>query len=247
MAELGERGGYVLAGESWHPGVIGIVASRLVEISGRPVVMVALDGAGGRGSGRSIDSFDLLGGLRECGEHLLRFGGHRAAAGLEIERERLGAFAQAFHEHALAALADSPASIVERVDAVLDVGELGLALAEELQSLAPFGRGNPPVCLMLAETTFRDVRPMGEGKHVRFTVDSEGARARGVCFGQGAKLPVAEGEPARATFALEINEWEGVVEPRLRLRHAEALVPEPPAAAPAAAPPQPAPQELVLF
>jgi single-stranded-DNA-specific exonuclease len=245
MAELGERGAYVLAGETWHPGVIGIVASRMVEISGRPVVMVALDGAGGRGSGRSIDSFDLLGGLRECGEHLLRFGGHRAAAGLEIERGRLEAFAQAFHEHALAAMADSPPSILERVDAVLEIGELGLDLAEEMQSLAPFGRGNPPVCLMLAETTFRDARPMGEGKHVRFTVESEGARARGVCFGQGAKLPVAEGEPARATFALEINEWGGAVEPRLRLRHAEALAAKPPAAAPAGA--QPEAQELVLF
>ena len=84
MAELGERGAYVLAGESWHPGVIGIVASRLVELSGRPVVMVALDGEVGRGSGRSIEGFDLLGGLRACGEHLERFGGHRAAAGLEI-------------------------------------------------------------------------------------------------------------------------------------------------------------------
>ena len=95
MAELGPRGAYVLAGETWHPGVIGIVASRLVEISGRPVVMVALDGEAGAGSGRSIEAFDLLGGLRACGEHLGRFGGHRAAAGLEIERGRLEQFAAA--------------------------------------------------------------------------------------------------------------------------------------------------------
>ena len=91
MAELGEREAYVLAGEGWHPGVIGIVASRLVERSGRPVVMVALDGEHGRGSGRSIDAFDLLGGLRACSEHLRRFGGHRVAAGMEIAREQLAA------------------------------------------------------------------------------------------------------------------------------------------------------------
>jgi single-stranded-DNA-specific exonuclease len=230
MAELGERAAYVLAGESWHPGVIGIVASRLVEASGRPVVMVALDGERGRGSGRSVDSFDLLAGLQACGEHLERFGGHRAAAGLEIERGRLEGFAAALAAHAEQVLAPGLATVVERVDAVVGGGDLGMALAEELQSLAPFGRGNQPVCLMLAETRFRDPRPMGEGKHLRFTLEADGARARGVRFGEGARLPVPEGEPAQATFALEVNEWNGVSEPRLRLRQALALAPEPPAA-----------------
>jgi single-stranded-DNA-specific exonuclease len=250
MAELGERGAYVLAGESWHPGVIGIVASRLVEISGRPVVMVALEGERGRGSGRSIEAFDLLGGLRSCGEHLGRFGGHRAAAGLEIERSSLADFAAALAAHAEEVLTPEQALPRERVDAVLDGAELGLELAEELQSLAPFGRENPPVCLMLSEARLLDPRPMGEGRHVRFTVESAGGRARGVCFGQGARLPVAEGEPARATFALEVNEWNGVVEPRLRLRHAEPAE-LPPPAAPAAGRigdgPAPAHEELVLF
>jgi single-stranded-DNA-specific exonuclease len=229
MAELGERGAYVLAAESWHPGVIGIVASRLVEISGRPVVMVALDGEGGRGSGRSVEAFDLLGGLRECGEHLLRFGGHRAAAGLEIERGRLDAFSAALAAHADRVLAPGEARVLERIDAVVTGAELGMALAEELQTLAPFGRENPPVCLMLEDARFHDPRPMGEGKHLRFTVESGGVRARGVCFGQGARLPVEQGELARATFALEVNEWNGVSEPRLRLRHALATQAEPPA------------------
>jgi single-stranded-DNA-specific exonuclease len=251
MAELGERSAYVLSAERWHVGVIGIVASRLVESSGRPVVMVALgaDGEGdaGRGSGRSIEGYDLLGGLQACGEHLLRFGGHRAAAGLEVERARLDAFADALATHAAGVIAPGAASVLERVDAVVECSELGLPLAEELQALAPFGRANPPVCMMIERARFLDPRPVGEGRHVRFTVESGGSRARCVRFGDGASLPVAEGEPALATFALEVNEWNGLVEPRLRLRHAEALAPEPPAAAPAAAPPQPEPQELVLF
>jgi len=230
MAELGERHAYVLAGESWHPGVIGIVASRLVEQSGRPVVMVALDGAHGRGSGRSIEGFDLLAGLERCGEHLARFGGHRAAAGVELERGRLEDFATALCAHAEVAIGAAHPGVVERVDAVVDCGELGLDLAEELQSLAPFGRENPPVCLMIEDARFLDARAMGEGKHVRFTVESGGARARGVRFGEGAKLPVGEGEPARATFALELNEWQGVVEPRLRLRHAVGASPPEPRA-----------------
>jgi single-stranded-DNA-specific exonuclease len=97
-----------------------------------------------------------------------------------------------------------------------------MELAEELLSLAPFGRGNPGVSLLLADATFRDLRPMGEGKHLRFTVESGGARSRGVAFGTGARLPVAEGEPAEATFTLEINEWNGVTEPRLLLRQVRA-------------------------
>ncbi len=237
MAELGERGAYVVAGESWHPGVIGIVASRLVELSGRPVVMVAFDEDGrGRGSGRSIEAFDLLGGLTACGEHLQRFGGHRAAAGLEIDRASVDAFAAAFAAHADAVLTPEQAVPVERVDAVLDGAELGLDLAEELGAMAPFGRENPPVCVMLAEARFGDPRPMGEGRHLRFTVESRGRRARGVCFGEGSSLPVPEGELARATFALEINEWNGAVEARLRLRHAVAAETPPDDAAAGAEP-----------
>ena len=105
MDELGEQEAYVLASEGWHAGVIGIVASRLVERSGRPVVMVALDGEDGRASGRSIDAFDLLGGLRACSEHLRRFGGHRVAAGMEIGRDQLAAFSAALCRHAREVLA----------------------------------------------------------------------------------------------------------------------------------------------
>jgi len=152
-------------------------------------------------------------------------GGHRAAAGIEIERQRVGPFAAALCAHATRVLAAEDTIAVERVDAVVGGDELGMDLAEELQSLAPFGRGNPPVSLMVAEATFRDCRPMGEGKHVRFTVHSRGARTRAVAFGTGARLQVGEGVPVQATFALEVNEWGGIAEPRLVLRHAQAAPP----------------------
>ena len=223
MDALGERAAYVLAGEGWHAGVIGIVASRLVERSGRPVVMIALDGDTGKGSARSIDAFDLLAGLTACGEHLLRYGGHRAAAGLELERSRVGDFDAALCAYAERVLQAEDLIPVERVDAILGGDELGMELAEELATLAPFGRGNPGVSLMLADATFADARPMGEGKHVRFTVESAGARARAVAFGNGGRLPVADGVPAQATFTLEVNEWNGVSEPRLVLRQAQSL------------------------
>jgi single-stranded-DNA-specific exonuclease len=226
VAALGERPAYVLAGEDWHAGVIGIVASRLAERHNRPVVLIALDGNVGKGSGRSIDAFDLLGGLTACGGHLRRFGGHRAAAGLEIESGRLEEFAQAFAAHAEAVLEPGDTAPLERVDAVVECEQLGMELAEELLVLAPFGRGNPGVSLLVRDATFCDLRPMGEGKHLRFTLQSGGARARGVALGTGSRLPVAVEEPAEATFTLEVNEWNGVSEPRLVLRQVRAAEPE---------------------
>jgi single-stranded-DNA-specific exonuclease len=263
LAQLGERAAYVLGEDGWHPGVIGIVASRLVEQSGRPVVLVALDGDTGRGSGRSIESFDLLAGLTACERHLLGYGGHRAAAGLEIERRQLPDFAAALCAHAERVLAADELVPVERVDAVLSGEDVGMTLAEELQTLAPFGRGNPGVSLMLADATFTDVRPMGEGKHARFTVQSGGVRAQAVAFGTGGQLvPDVASESAEqalgaleATFTLEVNEWNGVSEPRLVLRRAQPSPPAPGASSPEGEPPAPVasaeeqrePKELVLF
>ena len=209
---------YVLGGEGWHPGVIGIVASRLAETHNRPVVLIALEGDCGRGSGRSVEGFDLLAGLRSCEAQLLRYGGHRAAAGLEVERARLNDFALAFESHAQTVLATLDMTPRERVDAVVENEELGMELAEELAQVGPFGMGNPPVSLLLRGARFCDARPMGEGKHMRFTVESRGVRARGVAFGTGPSLRVGEDGTADATFTLEVNEFRGVSEPRLVLR-----------------------------
>jgi single-stranded-DNA-specific exonuclease len=218
----GERAAYVLAGEGWHAGVIGIVASRLAERHHRPFVLIALEGDTGRGSGRSIEGFDLLAGLHACAGHLARYGGHRAAAGLEIDRGRLEDFAEDFAAHAASVLDVEALARTERVDAIVAGAELGMELAEELQALAPFGCANPPVSLLVQGATFEDRRPMGEGRHVRFTLRCGAARARAVAFGRGTRLPVEDGVAADATFALEVNEWRGVSEPRLVLRHAQA-------------------------
>src|SRR5438045_7604151 len=102
--DLAATYGIVLADAGWHPGVIGIVASRIVEEFGRPTVLVALDGAEGKGSGRSISAFDLHGGLAECRDLLLRFGGHRSAAGVTIAADRVPEFAARFNEVAASKL-----------------------------------------------------------------------------------------------------------------------------------------------
>jgi single-stranded-DNA-specific exonuclease len=208
----------VLAGEGWHPGVIGIVASRLAERHHRPVVVVSLDGeGGGRGSGRSIPGFDLLAGLEACGDHLVRFGGHRAAAGLELRAEGLAAFREAFAAHAASVLGSEELRPTERIDAMVGGADLGLGLAEELQRLGPFGMGNPGVRLLVPAARVRDVRTMGEGKHARFSLHSGTHQALGVAFGR-ASLGVGEEDAVDAAVRLEVNRWNGSVEPRVVLR-----------------------------
>jgi single-stranded-DNA-specific exonuclease len=216
---LREAPGLVLAGDGWHPGVIGIVASRLVERHYRPVVVVSLDGeGGGRGSGRSIPGFDLHAALEACSEHLESFGGHRAAAGLSLRAENLDAFREAFAAHATSVLGPDDLRRTERIDAMVGGVGLGLDLAEELGRLAPFGMGNPGVRLMVPSARVSDVRTMGaEGKHARFSLHSGAHRALGVAFGRSS-LGVEDDDPVDAAVRLEVNHWNGSVEPRVVLR-----------------------------
>jgi single-stranded-DNA-specific exonuclease len=223
VAELGERPAYVLAAAGWHPGVIGIVASRVVERHHRPTILLGLDEdprAPAQGSGRSIPGFDLLAGLDAAGEHLLRYGGHRAAAGCTLMPEAIDAFREAFEAHAAGVLTAELLEPVERVDAVASASLVGLELAEELQRLEPCGSGNPAVTLLVPAARFDGVRALGEGRHARFSVSSGGASATAIAFGCDGRVPGADGGPLEATFRLERNAWQGTVQPRLVLRHA---------------------------
>jgi len=211
----------VVAGEGWHPGVVGIVASRLVERWRRPCVAIALEGGSGRGSGRSISPYDLHAGLASCAAHLTRFGGHRMAAGVELDAAEVEPFRRALAAHAGEALTPADLIPVERVDAVVPGGVLGLELAEELETLRPFGMGNPQPTLLVPASRFQHVTGMGEDKeHARFTlVTAGGARSRGVAFGSPPKvLAPASEENHDIALRLERNRWNGMVEPRVILR-----------------------------
>lgn len=216
--ELREANGLVVAGEDWHPGVVGIVASRMVERHNRPTIVISLDEDGsGRGSGRSIPGFDLLAALEACREHLEGFGGHRAAAGLQIRAESVDAFREAFAAHADELLNEEDLRRTEKVDAIVGGVGLGLDLAEELRQLAPFGMGNPGVRLLVPSARVSDVRTMGEGKHARFSLHSGSHRALGVAFGRSS-LGVEDEDVIDASIRLEVNHWNGSVEPRVVLR-----------------------------
>jgi len=215
-----DRHGYVVAGEHWHEGVIGIVASRLVERYHRPVVLIAGAEGAWKGSGRSVPAFDLHGALAACAADLERFGGHRAAAGLSIRPERVEAFAAAFAAHADGVLADDDLRPSTPIDAIVPGSKLTLGLCAELARLAPFGLGNPGVLLLVDGCELVDLQTVGDGKHLRFRVRQRGRDAgSAIAFGQGAQLDRLR-RPGRydVAFRLQENRWNGVCSPQLVVR-----------------------------
>jgi single-stranded-DNA-specific exonuclease len=214
------RRGYVVAGEGWHEGVIGIVASRLVERYNRPVVMVAGGEGEWKGSGRSVAAFDLHAGLAACASHLERFGGHRAAAGLTVAPERVEAFAAAFAAHADGALSDDDLRPVTRIDAIVPGAKLNLGLCAELGRLAPFGLGNPGVMLLVDGCEIAEASTVGDGKHLRFRVRHRGRDSgQAIAFGLGGQLDRFRREARYdVAFRLTENRWNGTVAPQLVVR-----------------------------
>jgi single-stranded-DNA-specific exonuclease len=214
------RRGYVVAGEGWHEGVIGIVASRLVERYNRPVVMIAGTDGDWKGSGRSVPAFDLHAGLGACSAYLERFGGHRAAAGLTIAGDRVETFAVAFAAHADQLLTEEDLRPVTRVDAVVPGSKLNLDLCAELGRLAPFGLGNPGVLLLVDGCELADLSTVGDGKHLRFRVRQRGRDSgSAIAFGMGSQLDRFRREGRYdVAFRLQENQWNGVSSPQLVVR-----------------------------
>jgi single-stranded-DNA-specific exonuclease len=214
------RRGYVVADESWHEGVIGIVASRLVERYHRPVVLIAGAEGDWKGSGRSIPAFDLHAGLAACSTLLERFGGHRAAAGLSIKPEAVDDLAESFAAYADEHLSEDNLRAITVVDAVVPGTSLTLDLCGELHRLAPFGLGNPGVTLLVAGCELGELATVGEGKHLRFRVRDRGRPAgSAIAFGLGSQL-----ERYRRlgrydlAFRLQENTWNGTTSPQLVIR-----------------------------
>ncbi len=206
----------VLVGRGWHAGVIGIVASRLVEKYHRPVVMIALDELGlkpGVGSARSVPGFDLHGALSACRDTLLGHGGHAAAAGCKIDPEQIDDFRARFVEHAAGEISQSSRTAELRIDAEVPFSSLTAEVVQQLERLAPFGCGNPrPV---LCTTGIRLVEPpkkIGGGeRHLSLRLNQHGTRFRSVAFGGGEwadAIASVDGELAIA-FRPVINDYKG--------------------------------------
>jgi single-stranded-DNA-specific exonuclease len=212
--------GIVLASEGWHPGVIGIVASRIVETYGRPTVLIALDGDEGKGSGRSITRFDLHAGIGACRDSLIRFGGHRAAAGITVARDRVPEFTRRFNEVARERLTQADLQPELRIDLEIPLDAVDDDLERLLRHMEPCGVGNPSPLLIA-----RGVRLAGAPRLVgRGGLKLRLATARGEleALGWDMATRAAELDPERPfdlAFRLDRDEYRG--ESRLQLKIAD--------------------------
>lgn len=201
----------VVWGGGWHPGVLGIVASRLVDSIHRPVVVVGVERGRGRGSARSIPEFDLHGALRECRDLLERFGGHRMAAGLAIRPERLEAFRTAFGDVARRELPEPPRRELE-LDLVLPLARVGDELHGWLEKMAPFGEGNRRPVIAARSVRIRGAAAVGrEGRHLKARLTApDGGEVAAIGFGLGDRIGgVDGGRPFDVAFELAEDHYRG--------------------------------------
>ena len=177
----------VLASEGWHAGVVGIVASRMASRFGRPAVMIALDGEAGQGSARSIDGYHIAKAFEACAQHLVSHGGHAMAAGLRIEAVSVDAFTAALAQHAQQHFPSEKIDASLRVDAEITLAELTYTLAHQIETMAPFGSGNPPVMLAVRQVKLVGApKRMGRnGNTLSLLVGQGETRVRCVGFGMG--------------------------------------------------------------
>ena len=211
MLEPGHRA-IVLAHPEWHPGVVGIVCSRLVERHHRPVILMQNQGEQCAGSGRSVDCYNLHAGLVSCAEHLTTFGGHDMAAGLKLDRANLDAFTAAFVAHANAHLTEADLVGRSAFDCDARIAELSLDAVRELARLGPFGRGNPRVRLVIRGATLnQSPKRMGnEGKHAQLWLGQDGAAMRCVAWNQGDLADdFRGGDMVDALVMPQISRWNG--------------------------------------
>lgn len=205
----------VLASRDWHQGVVGIVASRIVERYHRPTILLAVDEQGfAKGSGRSIPGFHLLEALVACSDHLERFGGHRYAAGVGLDAGGIDRFAAAFEAVAGQLLGDCELLPTLDIDAVVSPAEVDLALARELKRLEPFGAGNPEPTLMMRSVTVAERRVVGDG-HLKLRISAGGRVFNAIAFRQ-AECPT-DGELDIAFFP-ETNCWNNATTLQLRIK-----------------------------
>jgi len=204
--------GIVLAQEGWHAGVIGIVASRLVDRYRRPTVLIALDGESGQGSARSVSHFHLHDALSECSEYLETFGGHAMAAGLRIRPENVAPFREAFTEIANNKLTPADLRPRLRLDAQVALADLSEEAVERVLALGPFGMGNPKPRLATDWLTV-DGQPRCVGKkgnHLQFAVRDNGTFRKAIGFGMAEHLQdLLDHRECRVAFEPIINEFNG--------------------------------------
>ncbi len=212
---LQDRWSIVVGSGGWHPGVLGIVASRIVERFHRPTIVIGFEDGEGKGSGRSIRGFHMVRAMRRCADLLERFGGHEYAAGLSIREDNIGPFAARFEEAATELLSAEDLLPYLDIDAEVEFRQLSLGLVREMRQLGPFGVGNPEPVF---ETRGVEVCERRDFNTVsRFRLKHNEHTVTAVAFGPPDKLPVRPRDKVDVAYRLKENEWQGTYAMELRL------------------------------
>ncbi len=208
----------VASGRGWHTGIIGIVASRLLDIYHKPVIVLSIDEHGmAHGSARSIENFFMFDALSSCGGLLEKFGGHDMAAGLTIKEENIPAFRAAINEIASIVLPEDAFRETLEIDYEAEVTEIDIGLAEKLKFFEPYGTDNPRPVFSMSNLTVVDSAPTKDGKHLRARLNCMGRHLWCIGFGMG-DIHLTPGETVDIAFNLELNEYNGSKEENLILR-----------------------------
>lgn len=201
----------VVAGENWHPGVIGIVASRLVEKYYRPVIMISIKDGLGKGSCRSIPGFDMYAALANAADLLIQFGGHRQAAGLSVESEKISLLRERLNKYAAETLTEEDYTPKINIDSLVAIEEINAALMEELACLEPYGMGNPSPVFACRQLPLADIRAIGQEKrHLKLRVRRQNAYTDVLGWDMGLMQEVLQRDDlVDIAFVPEFNDWQG--------------------------------------
>lgn len=215
----GEDRVIVLSGKGWHHGVIGIVASRITERYYRPCILFSEEEGMGKGSGRSIEGFNLFEALSRCSGLLERYGGHELAAGMSIRLENLEAFRRAINAYAKSVMTEEVLVPRLRIDAFIDRQDLTLDNVGQLDLLAPFGSGNPGPVFAYNKLKISELKTVGENKHLKLKLDCGGEKVEAIGFNMGGLADrYLCSDILDAAFNLEVNRWNSMERVQLNLR-----------------------------
>ncbi|OEH91496.1 single-stranded-DNA-specific exonuclease RecJ [Bacillus solimangrovi] len=215
----------VIAREGWNAGVIGIVASRLVDRFYRPTIVLSIDEEKGeaKGSARSITGFHMYDNLVQCSDLLVGFGGHPMAAGMTIRTEHIDEFHRRLNQFAKQILSDEDFTPIDYIDIVCNADDINLDVIEQFNKLAPFGMANPKPKVMLQDSNLKLIRRIGSDQnHLKVGIDSSNGTLDGIGFGLGYLYDEISPTSRISWYGeLSINEWNGLRKPQIMIQDVE--------------------------
>jgi len=207
----------VFASDKWHPGVIGIVASKLVDRFCRPTILISLKDGIGKGSGRSVADFNIYEGLKECHSLLLSYGGHRYAAGISIKEEYIKEFSGMFEDVISKEIHDSAFVSQTNIDAVCNLSDITYELISQIGRLAPFGSGNPEPILCVRNVNVASQSVVGNN-HLCMRLKGDGMAYNSIWFNKGHLINFLSGPALDIAFTPHISNWNGVYDIQLKMK-----------------------------